>query len=143
MKILTEEIEIAIATDYKNGVKANEIRSIYHISAEQLKSILDKHGVQMRRPYLRNDTNNGKKQKICSICNRKIPVYGARFCCFCGADVLTPEEHLAERIKKMLPDVMLLPENSRDEWMQTLNEIILIFEGEQAKNDGSTAKIKE
>jgi len=53
--------------------------------------------------------------RTCPKCRKTVDVKGARFCCFCGADIRSNKELLIERIHNAMSVLMLLPNSHRDE----------------------------
>ena len=68
----------------------------------------------------------GEPRMTCPKCGANIPE-GSRFCCKCGAKILTREEEIAERLEKCLSSAALLPNSAKDAFVHTVNEALKYF----------------
>ena len=74
-----------------------------------------------RKSYGKRRGNNAAR--ICPKCRKVIEVKGAKFCCFCGADIRTEKELLIERVDKAFRVIQFLPASARDEMQQLFVDI--------------------
>lgn len=80
------------------------------------------------RAVLEYQNKNGQTAApiMCKKCGTLIPSY-SRFCPYCGARILSREEELTERLSKCLNSASLLPENARDAFVKTVNDVLTYF----------------
>lgn len=64
--------------------------------------------------------------KPCTKCAKTISS-DSRFCPYCGSRILSREEELTERLSKCLNSASLLPENARDAFVKTVNDVLTYF----------------
>jgi hypothetical protein len=118
--ILTEEIKMAICEDYKD--RSNRVADIaekYGVLRADVVRIAVEMGAEPRLPK-RFGQKRGITARTCHKCHKQIDVKGAKFCCFCGADIRTGKELAVEGLKKTLAFVLHLPINERDEAQQSI-----------------------
>lgn len=109
-----------IIEDYEAGVlTCAEIAEKYSVSRQSASNIALRAGIQSRHSK-RNKPEH--KEHVCPKCKKKIDIKGAKFCPFCGSDIRTENEILAERLTRLSHLAPLLPESKRDELVQTVNE---------------------
>ena len=114
---LTPEQENQLLADYRNpDITVQELSEKYGITDSCVSRYVRNAGEPLRRPK--------KKQsgaiKICPKCRKKIDTVGARFCPFCGSDIRSESEIIAEKIPKLTELYKFIPEENRDEYIQTL-----------------------
>lgn len=109
---MTQETKRAIYEEYNNGDKVKDIAARHGITASAVSHIAKKQGAGQRRP---RKGDRGGEAKVCPNCRRKITVMGAKFCCFCGADMRTEKDMLIERIRRGQEILSLLPSEVKDE----------------------------
>lgn len=121
MEKLTLEQKKALCEEYKDhSINVNEIAERYGISRSRVSNIVVKMGEQLRRPKLKK---RGATVRTCPKCRKAIDVKGAKFCCFCGADIRSNKELLIERITNAMRKTILLPEDARDEMQRLFLDI--------------------
>ena len=119
---MTEEIKKAILEDYKNrNIKVHDIYKKYKINRRTLNNMLDETETPHRCPN--KVGSRDKKIKACPNCHRKTDIKGAKFCCFCGADIRDERDLAIEKIQRLYQSLMLLPASSRDEAQQIIKDI--------------------
>lgn len=99
----------------EGSMSVKEIADMYGVAKSTVSCIAEKMGATTRRPKTRRDV----AQKICPTCKKTIEVKGAKYCCFCGADIRSPREHLIARIEAAMPKLKYMPDGLRDD-MHTL-----------------------
>ena len=99
----------------EGSMSVEEIADIYGVAKSTVSYIAEKMGATTRRPKTKRDV----VAKVCTACKKTIEVKGAKYCCFCGADIRSPREHLISRIEAAMPKLKYLPEGVRDD-MHTL-----------------------
>ena len=134
-RIFTEDEKQRIIEDYQNPIfNVLEVRENYHINGIQLKEILDEYGIPNRMPRKKQ---NPEKQtpplknavRTCKKCGKKTDNAKAKFCCYCGADIRSQRQILVDRIQAFAPNVALLPNDTRDEFISLFNAIKNELEG--------------
>lgn len=118
--ILTEETKMAICEDYKD--RANRVEDVaekYGLARGEVARIAVEMGAEprMSKRFGQKKPSTGR---TCHKCHKQIDVKGAKFCCFCGADIRTSKELAVEGLKKTLAFVLHLPINERDEAQQSI-----------------------
>jgi transposase-like protein len=116
MKILSEETKRELLRDYENkNITVEEIALKYGVGKAEVAKIAVEQGATPRREktYGKSQVRKGKG-KACPRCKKLTEVKGARFCCYCGADIRSNKEILAEKNEELLRVVCQLPENVRD-----------------------------
>lgn len=99
--------------------RVEDIAKRYNITTSYVTQVATRLGAEPRRP---RGPRGGNKQ--CPKCRKKIQVKGAKFCCFCGADIRSSKDILIERIDKARTVVSLLPESARDEVMKLFTDMV-------------------
>ena len=119
---MTEEQKKDILRDYNDRNKTvTEIAAKYGLQRGTLARIAIEQGATPRRPkaFGHNRGNHSTPRK-CPECRNLTSVDGARFCAFCGADIRTNAQKLIERNNSLLNYLKFLPNNIRDEFVQTI-----------------------
>lgn len=112
----TQEERQAIFGAYRDGSDTLEnIAKEYGTHRGSVVRIATEMGAELRRPR-KNSITTGK---LCPKCHKHIDVKGAKFCCYCGADIRSDKELLIDRINSAMRKTILCPEGIRDE-LQTL-----------------------
>jgi tRNA(Ile2) C34 agmatinyltransferase TiaS len=131
--MLTIEQKKAIYEDYKDRSKTvEEIAKKYGIGNTAVSHIaVGEMGAEPRMPkrYGMKVKRYSATARACPKCRKSIDVKGAKFCCFCGADIRTNKELLIERIENAMPDILHLPFNMRDGAQQLFVDIIKELKG--------------
>lgn len=118
--ILTEETKMAICEDYKSREnRVEDIAEKYGLARGEVAHIAVEMGAEPRMSK-RFGTRRASTGRTCHKCHKQIDVKGAKFCCFCGADIRTSKELAVEGLKKTLTFVLHLPINERDEAQQSI-----------------------
>ena len=102
-----------------SGLTNKEVHEQIGISenyAGQIRSVLE----------FQNKLIQPKPPIVCPKCGNFIQA-DSKFCQYCGARILTREEELTERLSKCLNSASLLPENARDAFVKTVNEVLTYF----------------
>ena len=114
---------MAIYNDYLNRQnKVGDIAAKYHIMRADVARIAVEMGAKPRceKRFGKHNGESAKPARICPKCRKSIDVNGARFCCFCGSDIRTSKQICLEGLERIMPKIMHLPENMRDEFTQTI-----------------------
>lgn len=117
---MTEEMKRELLRDYENkSITVGEIAEKYGINKAVVARIAVEMGGQPRcaKKY---GKRHGVKSKVCPKCKKRIEVKGARFCCYCGADIRDSKDRLIEENERLLQSVCELPECLRDEFRDIL-----------------------
>lgn len=115
--MITQEVKQQILNDYNDSKNTlRDLEAFYGIPRQEITRIAVEMGATPRRPNMYGKSIKRKEgAKVCHKCKKKIDVKGARFCCYCGADIRSKQEILCERIRELMPRIQLLPENMRDD----------------------------
>ena len=117
---MTEETKREILRDYENKeISVASIADKFHVSRSAIAKIAVEMGGQPRRQNAFGKKRGGKC-KVCPKCKKTVDVKGARFCCYCGADIRNHIDILIERNERLLKISGLLPQNERDEFRDVL-----------------------
>lgn len=118
-RILTPEERREIIDLYLNtDLTTMEIGQKFNISNRTVSYTVCAAGETLRRPKKPQETKN----KPCPKCRRKVVVKGARFCPYCGSDIRSENEILAEQLCKLTELCFCIPETSRDKFITTINQ---------------------
>lgn len=113
---LTEEQKLQLLKDYNAGVRVSAIADTLGIAKSSVSRIAQAMGASARLKV--RDI-----AKICPKCRKHIEVKGAKYCCFCGADIRSTKELLVERITNSMSKLKYLPDDARDEMQKLLIDI--------------------
>lgn len=120
MRILTEETKRELLRDYEDkNITVAEISEKYGVGRAMVAQIAVELGGQPRceKKY---GKRHGIKSKVCPKCKKLIEVQGARFCCYCGADIRDNRDRLIEENERLLQRVCELPDSFRDDFRNIL-----------------------
>lgn len=115
-RTFTDEEKIAIINDYKSGNGTFEILSKYHLTSHTLYALLDENHVQRRRGQ--------STTKKCGHCGAMVELRDAKFCPFCGHNIMTESEQLTEELRDKISLLELLPSTERDDFRNALLKAI-------------------
>ena len=104
---------------YMSGMRVTDIAEMYGVNTSTASHVAKVMGATPRRPKVKHDA----AQKVCPTCKKTIEVKGAKFCCFCGADIRSPRELLIARIEAGMPKLKYLPDDIRDDMHKLLLDI--------------------
>lgn len=114
------ELRQAVIEDYKNSaLTIREIGKKHGIPHSTVSNIAKQEGMALRRPKDKKDQN-----KTCPRCHKAVDVKGARFCPYCGSDIRSENEILAEQLDNLKELYIYIPEAKRDNFIQTINKTI-------------------
>ncbi len=108
-----------------------EIAKEINRSPQTVANYLDRTGIKQIKHY--EYAQNADKNKTCPHCKAKNHNKGARFCWKCGNDIRSEAAVLSERVSKLLRDVLIMPENMRDEASNTLQAALKHLQAEDSK----------
>ena len=110
------------------SVGVREIAKAYQIDPSTVCRVAKQEGSSPRVPQI--GENRPKTMKVpkkdvkkCKTCGKHVEISGAKFCPYCGTDIRSPRELLAQRINAFAPKIKYLPENCRDELMNLFVDI--------------------
>lgn len=148
-KRLDARISTAMKIDYEHGMNFYKIGKKYGVSFDTARChCLDLSRDQLYGPRRKNASPNPVQEpeskpvqeepekpvetpmNSCWKCQKTFPVPDAIMCPYCGADVRSERVKLVERLKKFIRLVDFMPNNSRDEFVQTTNDTIRYLEKE-------------
>lgn len=115
-KTFTDEEKTAIINDYTSGKGTFEILSKYHLTSYTLYALLDENHVSRRRGQ--------STTKKCGHCGAKVELRNAKFCPFCGHNIMTESEQLIEELRDKISLLELLPSTERDDFRNVLLKAI-------------------
>lgn len=111
-------------TMYVSGVSPKEIREKLNISNGSLYNVLQKNGIELRRPQGSKDTKS--KTKKCPICKAHNNPLNAKFCCMCGADIRSEIDIVIQKLdKSMTTCIKLLPTNAQADVIDAMQRAIV------------------
>ena len=116
-RTFTDEEKTAIINDYTSGnMTFKDIAAKHHMSSHALNVFLNENHVPRKRK--RNIT------KKCGHCGAKIELRNAKFCPFCGHNIMTESEQLIEELRDKISLLELLPSTERDDFRNVLLKAI-------------------
>ena len=134
---LKKEIREEIARMYEAGSAYTEIQETIGCSPNAIKNVVRDFKLKPRRPgrkreKLEEPAKKTNVEKICPKCRKPIEVHGARFCPWCGADVRSERQIVAEELERVLGVVcdMNVPADSKDRACNTLRNAIRLLKEE-------------
>lgn len=132
--MLTHEQKMAIFEEYKDPAnRVDAIAKKYGIQRSKVAHIAVEMGAEPRmvKRFDKKGASHqrGKDARICTKCGKSIDVKGAKFCCFCGADIRTSKEVAAEGLEKIRGLILYLPVNVRDEAQEAILNAIKELKG--------------
>ena len=107
-----------VTEDYTNGMQVRDICKKYGIATSTVYRMVNYNGISKRTKR----TSNNENVKVCPKCHKKVLVAGARYCPFCATDIRSKGELLAERLMKLCEYAYCIPDQIKDEYINTLNE---------------------
>lgn len=125
---LDDERKQKICEMYKSGATLKEIREATGCHASMVEKIVKGAGLEPRRTY----TKKTKVEHVCPKCRKHISVAGARFFPWCGADVRSERQIVAEELERVLGIVCdtNVPADSKDRACNTLRNAIRLLKEE-------------
>lgn len=123
-----EEITDIINLYSDKTVKTQVICDKFHISQGTLMKLIDDNGIPRRQKI-----STRKKKKRCHHCGADIILKSAKFCPFCGTNIMTEAEIIQQDLKKLIQLTECLPSSDRDTFRDTILKAVA-FIGEENKN---------
>lgn len=101
---------------YAAGRTYDEISQTIGISHGSIPKALRCAGIELDRRRTASSPKKTVVERVCPRCRREIPVAGARFCPFCGADARSERQIAAEELEAILGIVcdMAIPAEQKD-----------------------------
>lgn len=134
---LKKEIREEIARMYEAGSAYTEIQETIGCSPNAIIKVVEDFKLKPRRPGRKREkpeepTKKTNVEKICPKCRKPIEVHGARFCPWCGADVRSERQIVAEGLERVLGVAcdMNVPADSKDRACNTLRNAIRLLKEE-------------
>lgn len=102
-----------------------------------VEKVVKRAGLEQRRPRRKREkpeepTKKTNVEKICPKCRKPVEAHGARFCPWCGSDVRSERQIVAEELERVLGVVcdMNVPADSKDRACNTLRNAIRLLKEE-------------
>lgn len=116
-RTFTEEEKTAIINDYTSGnMTFKDISAKHHMTSNMLNVFLDENRVPRKRKQ--------STTKKCGHCGAKVELRDAKFCPFCGHNIMTESEQLIEELRDKISLLELLPSTERDDFRNVLLKAI-------------------
>ena len=116
-RTFTDEEKTAIINDYTSGnMSYRDIAAKHHMTSHTLSVFLNENHVPRKRK--RNIT------KKCGHCGAEFELRNAKFCSFCGRNIMTESEQLIEELKDKISLLEFLPSTERDDFRHVLLKAI-------------------
>lgn len=115
-RTFTEEERTAIINDYTSGSGTLDILAKYHMTSHTLYALLDENHVPRRRGQ--------STTKKCGHCGAMVELRDAKYCPFCGHNIMTESEQLIEKLRDKISLLELLPSTERDDFRNVLLKAI-------------------
>lgn len=129
--MLTLEQKKAICEEYKDhSKKVDEIAKRYNIGRTIVAHTAIEMGAEPRRARV-SRKKQGATVRTCPKCRKTIDIKGAKFCCYCGADIRSNKELLIERLNNAMRTIRYLPESERD----AIQQLFLDIKAELSKEE--------
>lgn len=124
-----ETIQQIVDPYLTTDLTTRQIAEHYGTTASRVCRLVKQAGGAMRRPKstykgveVGTKREKTKTVKSCPKCRRKIDLSYARFCPYCGSDIRSEGELLAERLVNLADLALYIPDERRDELVKALNE---------------------
>lgn len=90
-----------------------------------VQKVIKEAGIEQRRAY----TKKTKVEHVCFKCHKHIPIAGASFCPWCGADARSERVICAEELTRVIGIVsdMPIPSEQKDRAMKALRDAIRLL----------------
>lgn len=122
---ISDETRRAIYRDYLDRTnKVEALEQKYGVPRSAIARIAVEQGAPPRYSKRYGKKRGANTAKICPKCRKTIDINGAKFCCYCGADMRSERELLAEKVEKVMAFIRFLPQTERDEVQQILLSVI-------------------
>lgn len=116
-RTFTEEEKTAIINDYTSGnMTFKDIIAKHRMTGHTLNAFLDENHVPRKRKK--------STTKKCGHCGAKIELRNAKFCPFCGHNIMTEREQLTEELRDKISLLEFLPSTERDDFRNVLLKAI-------------------
>lgn len=132
--LLKKETREEIARMYEAGASYIEIQKTVGCSPGAIIKVVEDFNLPPRRPGRKcekaeESTKKTNVEKICPKCRKPVKVHGARFCPWCGSDVRSERQIVAEELERVLGVVcdMNVPADSKDRACNTLRNAIRLL----------------
>jgi hypothetical protein len=127
---LTADEKKFIEELYANGeTSPTKIGEMIGRCPQTICNYLDAAGI---KPIQHKKSAGNKTVQKCPHCRATGHLKGARFCYRCGTDIRSESVVLAEKLRAVLGDVKLLPDNIRSEASDTIQDVIRYLEKQEA-----------
>ena len=133
---MSKETYDGIIRMYQSGASYDQIRGAFECSDSTIARIAKKCGLsRCGNRQIVNVSEPTKKtnvEKICPKCRKPVEAHGARFCPWCGSDVRSERQIVAEELERVLGVVcdMNVPADSKDRACNTLRNAIRLLKEE-------------
>lgn len=114
-----EQIKDILGLYQDKSVKLADICNKHHVSLGTLMNIVDENNIPRRQKLSKRI-----KTKKCGHCGAKVDLKGAKFCPFCGHNIMTESEQLIEELRDKISLLELLPSTERDDFRNVLLKAI-------------------
>lgn len=111
------------------SVKTQYICDKFHISQGTLMNLIDDIGAPRRQKISKRI-----KKKRRHHCGADIVTKGAKFCPFCGTNIMTEAEIIQQDLKKLIQLTECLPSSDRDNFRDTILKAVA-FIGKENNHD--------
>ena len=124
-----------IASMYELGISYDGIIKATNCSRSTIRNVVNEYGLKKRQSH-RTSNNLQTPQKMwekdCPKCRKPVEAHGARFCPWCGTDVRSERQIVAEELERVLCIVcdMNVPADSKDRACNTLRNAIRLLKEE-------------
>lgn len=136
-KEMSKETADGIARMYREGASYEEIRKEFRCSVASITKVANRYALPPRRRgwsvgVAAEPTKKTNVEKICPKCRKPVEVHGARFCPWCGSDVRSERQIVAEELKQVLGVIcdMNVPADSKDRACNTLRNAVRLLQEE-------------
>lgn len=129
-KVTSEDIAQVVEL-YTAGRTYDEISQIVGVGCGNIPNILRYGGIEINR----RTTKKTNADVRCPKCRKAVSVDGARFCPFCGADIRSERQIVAEELEKVLGVIcdMNVPAEEKDRACNTLRNAIRLLKGDKVE----------
>jgi predicted RNA-binding Zn-ribbon protein involved in translation (DUF1610 family) len=115
-----------------------DIINMYQDKSVRFDDILKKHGLSSNTVIKVIDSNNiprrqkrhKKTARRCSHCGALIEISEAKYCPFCGHDIMTECERMQRDLKNLVSLTAVIPQSDRDRFRDTILKAVAFIKKE-------------
>ena len=121
-----EQIADIIRMYQDKSVRFDDICKKHGLSCNTVMRVIDSNNIPRRQ------NRHKKTERKCSHCGGVIELSGARYCPYCGHDIMTECERLQRDLKNLVSLTAVIPQSDRDRFRDTILKAVAFIEKEKS-----------